>query len=221
MTKRKSPSNRQFISNRRIRRTLNDLAWMLATSKDSRVRDGRRAVAIATKACILSNWKNAFSIDTLAAASATAGNFADAVKYQQLAISRLGTGRPESPAAGYGATAPSIFKRPDVHRHLGEHPTSQSGALISITPLVEAIEYRWETSRKSLRDRSGPANLSARLRIAGCPDSPDQTGRQGGLGVDLEELLEFFAQIFPSWKFRDARLPAEMREICRVRDGRT
>jgi tetratricopeptide (TPR) repeat protein len=69
--------------------TLNDLAWMLATSKDSRVRDGRRAVAIATKACSLSNWKNAFSVDTLAAASATAGNFADAVKYQQLAISLL------------------------------------------------------------------------------------------------------------------------------------
>ena len=69
--------------------TLNDLAWMLATSKDVRVRDGRRAVAIATKACILSNWKNAFSIDTLAAASATAGNFADAVKYQQLAITHL------------------------------------------------------------------------------------------------------------------------------------
>src|SRR6202022_757724 len=69
--------------------TLNDLAWMLATAKDSRVRGGRRAVAIATKACHLSNWKNAFSVDTLAAASATAGNFADAVKYQQLAISLL------------------------------------------------------------------------------------------------------------------------------------
>ena len=70
--------------------TLNDLAWMLATSKDNRVRDGRRAVAIAMKACKLSNWKNAFASDTLAAAAAAMGNFADAVKYQQLAISRLG-----------------------------------------------------------------------------------------------------------------------------------
>src|ERR1700758_1958112 len=70
--------------------TLNDLAWMLATSKDNRVRDGRRAVAIAMKACKLSGWGNAFSIDTLAAASAAMGDFADAVKYQQLAISRLG-----------------------------------------------------------------------------------------------------------------------------------
>src|ERR1700730_15676093 len=69
--------------------TLNDLAWMLATSKDPRVRDGRRAVAIAKRACTLSNWKNAFSIDTLAAACAQAGNFSDAVIYQELAIARL------------------------------------------------------------------------------------------------------------------------------------
>jgi tetratricopeptide (TPR) repeat protein len=69
--------------------TLNDLAWMLATAKDIRVRNGRRAVTIATKACALSNWENAFSIDTLAAAYASAGNFTDAVKFQELAISRL------------------------------------------------------------------------------------------------------------------------------------
>jgi Flp pilus assembly protein TadD len=69
--------------------TLNDLAWLLATSKDARVRDGRRAVAYAQRACALGDWKNAFSIDTLAAASASVGKFSDAVKYQQLAISKL------------------------------------------------------------------------------------------------------------------------------------
>jgi Flp pilus assembly protein TadD len=69
--------------------TLNDLAWLLATSRDGRLRDGRRAVILAQRACKLSQWKNAFSIDTLAAASASAGNFSDAVRYQQLAISRL------------------------------------------------------------------------------------------------------------------------------------
>ena len=68
---------------------LNDLAWMLATAKDSRVHDARRAVALATKACELDRWSNAFTIDTLAAALAAAANFSDAVKYQQLAIAKL------------------------------------------------------------------------------------------------------------------------------------
>jgi serine/threonine-protein kinase len=46
-------------------------------------------VNIATKACKLSNWSNAYALDTLAAASAEAGQFNDAVKYQQWAINRL------------------------------------------------------------------------------------------------------------------------------------
>jgi tetratricopeptide (TPR) repeat protein len=80
--------------------TLNDLAWLLATSRDNRVRDGRRAVVLARRACELSQWKNAFSIDTLAAASASAGNFPDAVKYQELAISRLDPGDRKAQAEG-------------------------------------------------------------------------------------------------------------------------
>jgi len=80
--------------------TLNDLAWLLATSKDSRIRDGRRAVGYAQRACQLSAWKNAFSIDTLAAASASVGNFSDAVKYQELAISLLDPADRKSQAGG-------------------------------------------------------------------------------------------------------------------------
>jgi tetratricopeptide (TPR) repeat protein len=80
--------------------TLNDLAWLLATSRDSRIRNGRRAVVLARRACELGQWKNAFSIDTLAAASASAGNFSDAVKYQELAISTLDPGERKAQAGG-------------------------------------------------------------------------------------------------------------------------
>jgi tetratricopeptide (TPR) repeat protein len=69
--------------------TLNDLAWMLATSEDGRVRNGRRAISIALRACKLSDWSNAYALDTLAAAYAEAGQFSDAVKYQQWAMDRL------------------------------------------------------------------------------------------------------------------------------------
>src|SRR5262249_27424309 len=80
--------------------TLNDLAWLLATSRDNRIRNGRRAVALARRACELDQWKNAFSIDTLAAASASAGNFSEAVKYQELAISKLDPGDRKAQADG-------------------------------------------------------------------------------------------------------------------------
>jgi tetratricopeptide (TPR) repeat protein len=69
--------------------TLNDLAWMLATTPNGRLRNGRRAVVFAQKSCALTNWSNAFSIDTLAAAYAAAGDFSQAVKFQQRAIDML------------------------------------------------------------------------------------------------------------------------------------
>ncbi|NIS52951.1 MAG: protein kinase [Phycisphaerae bacterium] len=69
--------------------TFNYTAWLLATSPSAECRDGAKAVEIATKACELTNWKNANFIDTLAAAYAEAGEFDEAVKWQNEAIKLL------------------------------------------------------------------------------------------------------------------------------------
>ena len=50
------------------------------------MRDGAKAVELATKACELSDWKHREMIATLAAACAEAGDWASAVERQQQAI---------------------------------------------------------------------------------------------------------------------------------------
>ncbi len=59
--------------------TLNNLAWILATSSDASLRDGARSVALAIKAVQASGGKDPNFVRTLAAAHAEAGQFAEAV----------------------------------------------------------------------------------------------------------------------------------------------
>jgi tetratricopeptide (TPR) repeat protein len=65
---------------------LNNLAWVLATSPEANLRDGKRAVDLATKACELTEYKLPHILSTLAAAFAESGNFDNAVEWSQKAV---------------------------------------------------------------------------------------------------------------------------------------
>jgi tetratricopeptide (TPR) repeat protein len=61
-------------------------AWLLASCPNARLRDPRKAVESATKACELTNWREAHDLGGLAAVYAETGNVAAALKWQSKAI---------------------------------------------------------------------------------------------------------------------------------------
>ena len=65
---------------------LNNLAWVLATSTEDPLRDGKRALELAQQACEMTEYKQAHILSTLAACHAELGDFDEAVKWSGKAV---------------------------------------------------------------------------------------------------------------------------------------
>ncbi|WP_437205242.1 tetratricopeptide repeat protein [Planctomicrobium sp. SH664] len=94
----------------------NDLAWLLATCPDEKIRQPARAVELSNAAWEESGKKNADYADTLAAAYAAQGNFPAAIEAAALAATLLrdqpGLPPVESRLKGYRAQQPYYESRP-------------------------------------------------------------------------------------------------------------
>ncbi len=65
---------------------LNNLAWVLATSPENSLRDGKRSIQLAREACEVTEYKQAHILSTLAAGYAEVGDFDTAVNWSKKAV---------------------------------------------------------------------------------------------------------------------------------------
>lgn len=65
---------------------LNNLSWVLSTTPNDALRDGKRALEYAIEACKLTDYKAPHILSTLAAAHAEAGEFDQAVEWSQKGV---------------------------------------------------------------------------------------------------------------------------------------
>lgn len=70
---------------------LNNLAWILAASKDDQLHDPKKALDMAKRMCELSEYDNPTYLDTLAVAYAANGQFLTAIETASKAISQAST----------------------------------------------------------------------------------------------------------------------------------
>ena len=78
--------------------TLNNLAWVLCTSPTDELRDAKRAIELATKACELTEYKAAYILSTLAAAYAESGDMKTAIEWSEKAV-QLAESQPDDDPA--------------------------------------------------------------------------------------------------------------------------
>ena len=78
--------DRAFKANPRMFTAANNLAWLLATNKDEKIRDGKRAVEVAKSICETTQYKDYRFFSTLAAAYAEDGDFENAISITKKAI---------------------------------------------------------------------------------------------------------------------------------------
>lgn len=74
------------LTTRQREHVWNNLAWVLATSPKEDLRDGKRAIELAKKACELTEYKEAYILSTLASAYAETGDFKSAIEWSSKAV---------------------------------------------------------------------------------------------------------------------------------------
>ncbi len=140
-------------------------AWIWATSSDERVRDGKRAVESATRACELTDWRKASSLRALAAACAEVGDFDAAVKWQEKDLELSTDGSDHEPSRERLA----LYKAKLPYREEWDGPATDK-----VTTVVDISAQQAEaelSGRPKVDQAVSPSSISPESRTQANPAS--------------------------------------------------
>jgi Flp pilus assembly protein TadD len=109
-----------------LAQALNNLAWLLATTDDARIRNGDEAVRLAQRACELAGGRTPQFEGTLAAAYAEAGRFDDAIAAANKAI-ELATAQGNATIADANRSFLELYRARQPVRQKPGPPTQEHG----------------------------------------------------------------------------------------------
>ncbi len=109
---------RAYVEDERLLARGNDLAWTLATDRDSRRRDGQLALIIAFELNAVAGGEEPALLETLAAAYAETGDFEAAIRSIETALEAIrgGTGRQQAAPAGRERLLELLNRRLEQYR---------------------------------------------------------------------------------------------------------
>ena len=150
--------------------TLNALAWLRATHPTATYRDGGEAVVLARQAVELSQGKEAALLDTLAAAYAEAGRFAEAVETAKQALA-LSTSRNDTTLVETIRARIKLYEANSPYRE-GEQrlpaPSGQPYAQRGQRVRIESMKHhrRSKLAENTAEGSAGKAASSGRRHVA-------------------------------------------------------
>jgi tetratricopeptide (TPR) repeat protein len=141
---------------------LNNFAWVLATSPDDKLRNGKRAIELATKASELTGHQTPHVLSTLGAAYAETGDFESAKKWSQQAVDLSKKAVESATDDKERAKLQTDFEQ--LQKELENYEKGE--------PVRERQSAEEATEKRAKPEEASPADP---ITPAGTPDTPEST----------------------------------------------